>query len=97
NTVIRNNRTRGGRAGLAVLKPCCPPSNVEFRDNLIREVDVPVVTAQDLSTGMLMASNVFCVRGPVDAAQRRAIPNNSILNILECDRELPVPQHLRIR
>lgn len=97
NTVIRNNRTRGGRAGLAVLKPCCPPVNVEIRDNTFGDVAVPVMAAQDLSIGMRMTANVFCLRGQVDAAQRRALPNNFILTLAECERELPAPQGLRLR
>jgi hypothetical protein len=100
NAVIRNNRTRGGVAGVAgvaVLKPCCPPVNVEIRDNVFGDVAVPVVTARDLSPGVRMASNVFCMRGAVDAAQRRVLPNNFILTLAECERELPAPQGLRLR
>jgi hypothetical protein len=95
NTVIRNNRTRGGRAAVAVLKPCCPPVNVEIRNNVFGDVAVPVVTAKDLSSGVRMASNVFCVRGPVNAAQRQALPNNVIVSFAECEREPPAPQGLR--
>jgi hypothetical protein len=97
NTVIRNNRTRGGRAGVAVLKPCCPPVNVEIRDNTFGDVAIPVMTAKDLSSGVRMTANVFCLRGQVDAAQRRALPNNFILTLAECERELPAPQGLHVR
>ncbi|MCP9451537.1 MAG: right-handed parallel beta-helix repeat-containing protein [Nitrospira sp.] len=98
NTVIRNNRTRGGHAGLAVLKPCCPPVDVEIRDNVFGDVAAPVVTAKDLSSGVRMTGNVFCMRGAVDAAQRHLLPsNNFILALAECERGLPAPQGLRLR
>lgn len=98
NAVIRNNRTRGGHAGLAVLKPCCPPVNVEIRDNVFGDVAAPVVTAKDLSSGVRMTGNVFCTRGAVDAAQRHLLPsNNFILALTECERGLPAPQGLRLR
>lgn len=77
NTLIRNNRTRGGRAGLWVLKPCCPPSNVEFHDNDVRDVSAPLEAAQNVSAGVRMHSNVFCFKGAVDAGQKRAVPNNT--------------------
>ncbi|MCP9468688.1 MAG: right-handed parallel beta-helix repeat-containing protein [Nitrospira sp.] len=97
NTVVRNNRTRGGRAAVAVLQPCCPPVNVEIRDNVFGDVAVPVVTAKDLSPGVRMSANVFCTRGAVESTQRRALPNNFILSVAECARELPAPQHLHVR
>jgi Right handed beta helix region len=77
NTVIRNNRTRGGRAALAILKPCCPPFNVEFHDNNIRDVSVPIVTVQILSAGLRVYANSFCFKGAVDAGQISAVPNNT--------------------
>lgn len=96
NTVIRNNKTRGGLAGVAVLKPCCPPLNVEIRNNLIRDVMVPFVTAKNLSPGVQMTGNVFCMRGPVSVAQRQALPNNFMVNMAECERQPPAPQQLRV-
>lgn len=96
NTVIRNNRTRGGLAGVAVLKPCCPPLNVEIRNNLLRDVVVPFVTAKNLSPGVRMTGNVFCMRGPVNAAQRQALPNNFMVNMAECEQQPPAPQQLRV-
>lgn len=77
NTVIRNNRTRGGRAALAVLKPCCPPANVEVHHNDFREVSVPLEAAQNVSAGVRVHSNSFCLKGAVDAGQISAIPSNT--------------------
>ncbi|MCP9451015.1 MAG: right-handed parallel beta-helix repeat-containing protein [Nitrospira sp.] len=96
NTVIRNNRTRGGLAGVAVLKPCCPPLNVEIRNNLIRDIMVPFVTAKNLSPGVRMTGNVFCMRGPVNPAHRQALPSNFIVSMAECERQPPAPQQLRM-
>jgi hypothetical protein len=77
NTIIRNNRTRGGRAGLAILKPCCPPDNVEFHDNIVRDVSVPLVTVQNVSAGVHVYSNIFCLKGPRDADLINTFPNNT--------------------
>lgn len=96
NTVIRNNRTRGGHAGVAVLKPCCPPLNVEIQNNLIRDVIVPLVTAKNLSPGVRMTGNVFCMRGAVTTAQRQALPNNFMVSMAECERQPPAPRQLRV-
>lgn len=95
NTLIRNNRTRGGRAGLAVLKPCCPPVAVEFHDNIIGDVSAPLVTAQDVSAGVRIYSNVFCLKDPADAGQTKLLPNNTFNS--NCGRTLPPPQQLQVR
>lgn len=94
NTVIRNNRTRGGRAGLWVQKACCPPANVEFHGNDARGVSVPFLAAQNLSAGVRMYENVFCVKGAVDAGQRAAIPQNTFSS--DCaSSNTPVPPQQR--
>jgi hypothetical protein len=80
-----------------VLKPCCPSAAVEFRDNLIDDVETPVESAQDLSAGVRMFSNVFCLKGLVDPGRRHALPNNIMNSRGDCDRALPVPQHLRVQ
>ena len=95
NTVIRNNRTRGGRAGLAILKPCCSPEGVEFHDNVVGDVAMPLFAVQDLSTGVRIHSNVYCLNGPMDAGQEKVFPNNTFRT--DCARTMSVPEHLRIR
>lgn len=97
NTVIRNNRTRGGQAALAVLKPCCPPVGVEVWGNVFRDVLFPVMTAKDLSRGVQMTTNLFCVRGAVDLARRMLPSGNNIVSAAECERGVPSPQNLQIR
>lgn len=97
NTVISNNRARGGGAGLAVLKPCCPPIGVEVRNNVFREVTVPVMTAKDLSRGVHMTTNLFCVQGAVDLARRTAPSDNVVVSAGECERPVANPQNLRVQ
>jgi hypothetical protein len=97
NTVIRNNRTRGGRAGLAVLKPCCQPDSVEFHGNIVGDVSALLVTAQDVSAGMRIQSNIFCLngqKGQADAGQTKLFPSNTFN--WDCARTLSPPQQLRI-
>lgn len=97
NTVIRNNRTRGGRAGFWVQKPCCPPANVEFHGNDVRGVSIPFLAAQDVSAGVRMYENVFCVKGAMDPGQRTAIPQNTFSgNCVSSNNPVP-PQQLQIR
>lgn len=95
NTLIRNNRARGGQAGLAVLKPCCPPAGVEFRDNIVRDVSSPLVSAQDVSAGVLVQSNVFCLKSPVDARLRTILPNNIFSS--DCGGIPSEQKHLHVR
>jgi nitrous oxidase accessory protein NosD len=90
NTVIRNNRMSGGRAGLWVQKACCPPANVEFHGNDVRGVSLPFLAAQDVSAGVRMHGNAFCLKGAVDAGQRTAIPQNTFSS--DCgSSNVPVP------
>lgn len=97
NTLIRNNRTRGGRAGLWVQRPCCPPANVEFHNNDVRGVSAPLLAAQDVSAGVRIHGNVFCVKGAVDAGLRHAIPQNMFSgNCVSSNSPVP-PQQLQIR
>jgi hypothetical protein len=95
NTIIRNNRTRGGRAGLAVLKPCCRPGGIEFHDNVIGDVSAPLVAAQDLSAGVRIRSNVFCLKGPVDTGQAMLRSNNTVHG--NCGKVVSPPQPLQVR
>ncbi|MCP9442314.1 MAG: right-handed parallel beta-helix repeat-containing protein [Nitrospira sp.] len=97
NTMIRNNRTRGGGAALAVLKPCCPPVGVEVWGNVFRNVLVPVMTAKDLSRGVQMTTNLFCVRGSVELARRMSPLGNTIVSAHECERPVANPQNLRVQ
>jgi hypothetical protein len=97
NTLIRDNRTRGGPAGLWVLRPCCPPANVELRNNDIRDVSVPVVAAQDVSGGMRVYANLFCLKGAVDASVQSAFPNNTFSSDCASVKKLKPPQQLRVR
>lgn len=97
NTIIRNNRTQGGRAGLAVVKPCCRPANVEVHHNDFRNVSVPLVAAQDVSAGVRVYSNVFCFKGVVNAGQKNAIPNNTFSNACASSNSLGPPQQLQVR
>jgi hypothetical protein len=90
NTLIRNNRTRGGRAGLWVQRPCCPSANVEFHDNDVREVSAPLVSAQDVSAGVRVYSNTFCLKGS-DAGQGDAFPNNSFSSGCDPQRNINAP------
>jgi len=78
NTLIEHNRTNGGRAGLWVQRACCTPANVEFRENDIRNVSVPLVAAQNVSKGVRVYSNFFCFKGAGDENQISAVPNNTI-------------------
>jgi hypothetical protein len=97
NTVIRNNRTRGGRAGLWVQKACCPPANVEFHDNDARDVSAPFLAAQNVSAGVRMYENVFCVKGAVDTVQRNAIPQNTFSSDCGSSNSLGPSQQLQVR
>ncbi|OAI49806.1 hypothetical protein AYO43_00050 [Nitrospira sp. SCGC AG-212-E16] len=97
NTLITRNRTTGGRAGLWVLRPCCPPANVEFHNNDIRDVSVPLVAAQDVSAGVRVYSNFFCFKGAVDADQKNAVPNNTFSSDCTALRRINPPQHIQVR
>lgn len=97
NTLIRNNHTRGGRAGLWVQRPCCQPANVEFHDNDIRDVPAPVVTAQTLSGGLRVYSNSFCLKGAVDAGQNSAVPNNTFTGNCPPPIQITPPSNLFVR
>jgi hypothetical protein len=79
---------------LWVQKSCCPPANVEFHGNDARGVSVPFLAAQNLSAGLRMYENVFCVKGAVDAGQRAAIPQNTFSS--DCaSSNTPVPPQQR--
>jgi hypothetical protein len=97
NTLIRNNRTKGGRAGLAILKPCCPPADVDVHDNDIRDVSVPVVSVQNVSAGLRIYSNSFCFKGVVDAGQKSIFPNNTFSSECTSVRRLNPPQDIQVR
>jgi hypothetical protein len=97
NTLIKNNRTRGGRAGLWVQRACCPPANVEFHHNDIRDVSVPLVAAQDVSAGVRVYSNSFCIKGAVDASQKSAVPNNTFSTDCASTGGLAPPRDVQVR
>lgn len=97
NTVIRNNRMQGGRAGLWVQRPCCPPANVEFHGNDVRGVSVPFLAAQDVSAGVRIYGNDFCLKGAVDAGQKTATPNNTFSNNCAFSNSPVPPQQLQAR
>jgi hypothetical protein len=97
NTVIRNNRTRGGRAGLWVQKACCPPANVEFHDNDVRDVSMPLLAAQDVSAGVRVYKNVFCFKSAVDAGRKNGIPNNTFLSDCASSNSFGPSQQLQVR
>jgi len=97
NTLIMRNRTTGGRAGLWILRPCCQPANVEFHHNDIRDVSVPLVTAQDVSAGVRVYSNSFCFKGAVDASQKSAVPNNTFSSDCASLRRIAPPQHIQVQ
>ncbi len=80
NTVIAYNRSKGGRAALWVLRPCCTPANVEFHDNDIRNVSEPILAAQDMSVGLRMYSNIFCLTRTDDSPHKGRHPNNTFVS-----------------
>jgi hypothetical protein len=96
NALIRNNRMRGGRAALWVQRLCCPPANVEFRDNEVRDVSAPLLAAQDVSAGVRVYANVFCFKGAVGAGQKTAIPSNTVSSDCASSNTPVPPQQLHI-
>lgn len=48
-------------------------------------------------SALLKVSRSLTIEAYGDAAQRRVLPNNFILTLAECERELPAPQGLRLR
>ena len=96
NTTIRNNVTRGGRAGLWVLKPCCQPSNVEFHNNFIGNVSAPLLAAQDILTGVRINSNTFCINGAAGALQKILAINNTFVNGCVSSSRVAPPQGIQI-
>ncbi|MEK7762548.1 MAG: right-handed parallel beta-helix repeat-containing protein [Nitrospirota bacterium] len=83
NATIRDNSTKGGRAGLGILKPCCRPANIEFHNNDIQGVSSPLLAAQDVSVGARIHSNIFCLKEaylaiPKDLARNNIFKSNCI-------------------
>lgn len=97
NTIIRNNGTKGGRAGLWVQRPCCPPANVEFHNNDIRDVSAPLLAAQDVSAGIRVYSNIFCLKSADGALQKSLAQNNTFVSDCASPPILGPPQNLRIQ
>ncbi|NWF72924.1 MAG: right-handed parallel beta-helix repeat-containing protein [Nitrospirae bacterium] len=96
NTVIRNNRIKGGQAALFFMKPCCPPSHVEIHDNDFRGMAAPFVTAQDLSAGVRFYSNSFCFSGLVDPAYAHKLAGNAVSSGCEVIQPQP-PQGILVK
>lgn len=98
NTIIRNNRTTGGRAGLWIQRPCCVPADVDVYDNNIRQVSMPLESVQGRSAGLHVHRNVFCLKGGNGAGQQRDIlDNNTFLRDCAPLNQPRPPQSLQIR